>query len=214
MPGMYDDMKWLLKQKHAIFDEKGGILMRIVILLMVLIAMSYSFAFSAEIIEVQLPDLLGTYSNTTRTCEFELDIAPTEVYAVCIRYSGTVSAGSLYCVWPPEDPYPMGLGFMASIRDTISGEWWVADRFTEAESGAFEMTLPFDSLYGREPTWDFLTLGGGTVTCTGYRSPAVGECYYDPSPSATIEGAVLLIEGEFPVATEERTWGRIKALLK
>lgn len=103
---------------------------------------------------------------------------------------------------------------LASIRDTISGELWVADQFTEAESGPFEMTVPFDSLYNREPTWEFLTLGGGTVACQGYRSPTVGECYYEIIPSATIEEVVLIIEGEFPIAAEERTWGGIKALLK
>jgi hypothetical protein len=76
------------------------------------------------------------------------------------------------------------------------------------------MTVPFDSLYAGGPTWEFLTLGGGTVTCQGYRSPAVGECYYDPSPSATIEEAVLIIEAESPISTEPNTWGRIKTLLK
>lgn len=188
--------------------------MRNAILLVVVIVTSCASICYSEVIEVQLPQLLGTYSNTTRTCEFVLDVTPTVVYSVCIRYTGTVSVGSLYCGWPPGDPTPMGLGFDASIRDTISGDLWVADRFTEAESGPFEMTVPFDSLLVGSPTWEFLTLGGGTVKCTGYSSPAGGECYYDPYPSATIEEAVLIIEGEFPVATEASTWGRIKSLLK
>jgi hypothetical protein len=191
--------------------------MRTVILLMVLVAMSYTSVYSSEIIEVPLPDLIGFYSNTTRTCEFELDIAPTEVYAVWIRYSGTLNAGAQYCYIGGPDPVgpdSMGIGFNATMRDTVSGDLWIADRFTENESGSFEMTVQFEPTLIGEPTWEFLIAGGGKVSCLGYSSPTIPDCYYNPEPTATIEEATLIIEGEFPVATETNTWGRIKALLK
>jgi len=191
--------------------------MRVAIMLLV-IASLYSVGDAADLVEVPLPDLAGYYSNTTRTCEFELLIPPIEVYNVWIRYSGTANVGEEYCYIvgpPPEGPFPWPLIFSANMPDAVSGDSWYAEESAPDESKAFEMTVPFGALLGDDPTWEFLLSGSGTVSCHGYISATIPECYIDINPDATVEEATLIIEGEFlPIGVEVSTWGHIKALYR
>jgi hypothetical protein len=79
----------------------------------------------AEIIEIPLPGLLGTYpvdaQNAERTISFQLSQPPTIIHGASFRVSGTTETGTLMCddvssVWPTALEASMG----ASLLDF----WW------------------------------------------------------------------------------------------
>lgn len=148
---------------------------------------------------------LSEFGGSLR-CEFTLNIAPIEVYAVWIHFSGSVNVGEHYCILtvpPPLGPYPSPMGFNVSMRDTVSGDLWVTNCISEEESGSFEFTLQFEPTPVGEPTWEFIILGGGTVVFQGSALFLIPECWHDPYPNATIEEATLIIDGDFPVVDSE-----------
>lgn len=193
--------------------------MRNIPLLIILSIISFASAFASNINEVELPDLIGYYPgpSTGRSCEFVLDITPIEVYSVWIHFSGSVNVGEKYCIIvapPPVGPDPAPMEFIAYMRDTVSGDLWWAYCLTELESGSFEFTLLFEPFPIGEPTWEFIILGGGTVDLNAYAGFLIPECWFEVYPDATIEEATLIIDGDFPIAAETYTWGRIKSLFK
>jgi hypothetical protein len=92
---------------------------------------------------------------------------------------------------------------------TLSGSW-VATHFTPQQSGSFDISSAFVPY--RDPTWEFLLDGQGELTLIGGDGILPSGCWPMPSPSATVTEAVLVIDADFPVAVDESTWGRIKAL--
>jgi hypothetical protein len=190
--------------------------------------MTVAFAFiganahSTEIVEIQLPQLLGSYCMTSactshHDIHFQLPRVPLAIYDVRIRISGTVNVGQYecdFCGGCPTGPYPYSMEFFASMRDTVGGYSWVADGGSPEESGEFELTIPFKELYGWPVTWDFLNAGYGNFGFSGMPHGLLVDCQVPIWPEAVIEQAALIIEGDFEVGVESSTWGSIKSLFR
>jgi hypothetical protein len=178
-------------------------------------------ASAAEIVEIQLPALAGTYGSESMPCgghrsaSFQLDRLPDTIYGVWIRMSGTVVVGQEYCDfsgWPPPYTEAEGMLFNPAMKDSLHSAGWGVFFTTPDESSAFEYQVQF--LPGSGATWEYLESGRGDVSVySGAGSPFV-ECRMLVCPVATINQAVLVIEADFPIATGESSWGAIKSLYR
>lgn len=178
-------------------------------------------ATAAEIVEIPLPGLVGTYGSESSPCHgirsasFQLDRVPETVYAVWIRISGTVAAGQTWCDfsgWPPPGIQPEGMDFSAGMFDSLNSFGWNAICATPDESSAFEYQVRFYPRPGA--TWEYLESGLGDVDLfAAYGNPFV-ECYPVTCPVATVTEAVLVIEGDFSISTDDKSWGAIKSLYR
>ncbi len=181
---------------------------------------------AAETLEIPLPGLTGTYGlenpqplsgcYTTRSASFQLDRTADTVYSVWIRISGTAVAGQTYCDfsgWPPPGIQLEGMVFMAGMFDSLNSSGWNAFCATPDEDGAFECQVQFYSHTGA--TWEYIESGRGDVDLygAGYNNPFV-ECYAVTCAVATVTEAVLVIEADFAVSTDEISWGAIKSLYR
>jgi hypothetical protein len=82
-------------------------------------------------------------------------------------------------------------------------------------AGAFSWTAAFQAVPPSGSTWDFLLDGTAEINLWGEPSGFILICSpASPSPTLTVTEAVLIIDGDFPIATETSTWGRIKALYR
>ena len=178
---------------------------------------------SAETVSVPLPMIQGRYyvdlsipaMYYDRHDHFELARIPLSVSGVWLHISGAFVVGETFC--PPYGPgegssFPQSIEFFASLDDT-TGVWDpVADAVSGTESGTFEYSIPFLRA-SREVNWEFLNAGYGSLDMliTFMMFP---ECSVLVWPEATIEHAELIIEGRFPVAVGQNTWGSIKALFR
>ena len=193
--------------------------MRAFLLIIVLTALALSESVPAEVVEVPLPELQGRYfieDTVTRYARFQMDAAPLSIAGVSIRITGTHILGEIWCelASPITVPLPYSVAFTASIPDTVNGYWWMAADKSQLLSGDFEITMPFREIYGWYVTWDFLLAGYGEVRLDGPPAGYVLLCNPTIWPDATVTNAVLLVEGEFPVGTDQSTWGSIKALFR
>lgn len=191
------------------------------LLIAALITCAPIISSASELEETQLPELQGFYSvfdtSSTRYASFQLDRIPTRIYNVWIRLSGSANVGEYSCYFYsgfPEGPYPYPVDFFATIQDTVNGRPWIAERVAPEETGDFELTIPFQEIYGWPVTWDFLKSGRGTVKLAGGTIIIVAMCCPDVFPDATVTEAVLIVEADFQVPVDQSTWGSIKSLLR
>lgn len=188
---------------------------------------SFMIAFAAvnpvavQTIEIPLPALLGTYGcedywcSSSRTASFQLDDMPDTIYAVSIRLSGTAAIGEFLC-WPGGSPPSyidsVGIDLMAGMFDSLNTHWWSAEYIAPDTNGAFECQVQFRQLLGA--TWEFLESGRGDVKLTGGPPATVPECGPITYPVATVTEAVLVIEADFSISTDDKSWGAIKSLCR
>jgi hypothetical protein len=170
----------------------------------------------ATVIEIPLPGLLGNYpvsgSNDERTTTFQLPQTPTLIHGVSFRIAGTAVVGSVDCdEYGDNAPWPMD--FLAEMQDATSN-WWLASPHPYVRpDGAFGWTASFHSSDGA--TWGFLLDGEGEIILFGGPGGLIADCHQPwVIPSGSVTEAVLIIDAEFPVATEPSTWGRVKALYR
>jgi hypothetical protein len=184
---------------------------------------SLTLAFSvlgAERRTIPLPELHGLYSTATiteRMSEFRLDTIPSTVNNVWLRLSGIQYAGS-WCLdgWCG----PWSFAFAASIPDSSNGGSWAASDLINTHcvcqdySEPFSIEIPFVASNGA--TWELIRSGMGTISLNGEPGPwnHCFDCLAWFEPSAIVEYAALVIEGDFIVATRTSTWGSIKALFR
>jgi len=92
-------------------------------------------------------------------------------------------------------------------------ESWLSETTNPPVAGAFETVTPFEfsSIDHLPANWTFLDDGEGTISFSGAPSFQLCDCIYLDPPSVTVTEVTLIIEGDFPVATEVQSWGRIKA---
>jgi hypothetical protein len=190
----------------------------------VLISMMMSIVFvgfiHAEVVDISLPGICGfysadsSYSANTRTADFTLSRIPTTVYDVFIRLIGVADTGLLNC----EGAYgqriigPWDTDYDISMLDNTSGNLWIANFLYEDSSSTLDTTRTFWTNSGA--TWDFLINGAGSVTLRWLPMIPVTACSLLRTPNVIITEVHLIIDGEFPVPTENTTWGRIKEIYK
>jgi len=190
------------------------------IVLSFIIAFGFVSAAAGATMETALPALLGTYGcenyscPTSRTASFQLDMIPNTIYAVWIRLSGTVTVGTDECWYtgPPPSLEIVGMEFIASMFDSLNSHWWTADQITPEESGVFSFQAQFFQLLGA--TWEYLEAGRGDVKLTGIHPGTIPMCSPVTYPVATITEAVLVIEFDSPISTDNKSWGAIKSLYR
>jgi hypothetical protein len=168
----------------------------------------------AVVVEIPLPGLLGDYplseSNGTRTTTFHLPQAPSVIHSASFRISGTAVLGSANCDEFGDGSWAME--YFSDMKDASLKLWLSAPHPPVIPSGPFGWTAPFSTSDGA--TWDFLMDGEGEISLYGAPTALLGLCQQGVVPSGTVTEAVLIIDAEFPVATEPSTWGRIKALYR
>ena len=185
-----------------------------IILTVVLIALIISVSENhAEILEVPLPGLHGTYpvdqTTAERTVSFQFD-PPVAINSISFRVSGTTAVGALVCFY--GDTSPWGMDLLASMNADGTGVWRSSEPMP-METGAFSWTAQFGSSPSQTPSWDFLLDGAGELRLFGGPLAVIAICSpVGPPPTAIVSEAVLVIDGEFAVPSEDSTWGRIKAL--
>jgi hypothetical protein len=176
---------------------------------------------AAETVSVPLPTILGRYYADfpslyyRRSAHYMLDRIPLSVSGVWIHISGSFLVGETRC--PPPGPgdgesFPQGIEYYAAFVDTTSLWYPDAAALSPTQSGSFEYTLPF-SRPAMEVNWEFLKTGHGDLEMQ-IAFMMIPECSILLWPEATIDHAELLIEGQFPVAVDQGTWGSIKALFR
>jgi hypothetical protein len=167
-------------------------------------------AAAAETVEIPLPSLLGPYPfgdlDPTRIATVVLDQAPLAVSGISIRLGGTMTAGVAAC---PDDEQPWPLEFIA----------WLADPSCTPVPSANIWDLPtgpFSCQLSLAPLPPAGLAGTPTLEIRLFGAPAmlVGICTGLQEPVAQLEEAVLVIEGDFPVADEGRTWSAVKEICR
>lgn len=186
------------------------------------ISLIFPLVSSAELVTIPLPELEGIYSQITpsvRRVEVPIERVPTSLSSVRLHLQGSVAGGALACSGFPTMPdlviWPMD--FAAFIYDPLNESYWHAGELTP-ETGdpgniyEFEFTDSFRSLFNA--SWDFFV--GSTHTLElefhGIPSAFIAICSVVDFPSGSVTRAELILEGDFPLAAEPTTWGRIKSL--
>jgi len=186
--------------------------------LMLLFSVAARPSSAHELITIPLPGIEGRYSFPERTygrnMHFELDRIPVSVNRVWIHITGVFSFGETWCNTSGtlEGPYPQGVEYLAEMKDTISGKWFYASS-VPSQSGVFEYTSQFKNFYGQTASWDFLMAGYGNLYMN-INFGLIPECWVTIWPEGTLGTAELIIEGDFPVAVDQSTWGSIKSLFR
>lgn len=182
------------------------------------VMLSSSFQLRAEVVDISLSGICGfystdsSYSANTRTADFILSRIPTTVYDVSIKLIGLADTGLLDC----EGAYgqriigPWDTDYEISMTDITSGKLWIANFLYEDSSSALDTTRTFWTNSGA--TWEFLKNGTGSVTLSWVPMIPILACSILRTPNVNITEACLIIDGEFPVPTENTTWGQIKAI--
>jgi len=167
----------------------------------------------AEVVEIPLPGLLGTYpitdQNGTRTVTFQLPAVPLAIHGASFRISGTTGVGAVSCEW--GGPYAWSMDIGASMKDTFA-HFWLASALMPQEAGPFAWTEEFHATPSTT-TWGFLMDGEAEIRLNGAPVGLVDLCWpVSAEPTATVTEAVLIVDAEFPVPVDATSWGRIKAL--
>ncbi len=171
----------------------------------------------AAVLEVPLPQLHGTYTvypSPNSTAEFSVTPMPAGVRSVSIRLSGETNVRQWFCDLDP--PFDLPVTLCAAIPDPVTGGGWYVCGRIAWETGSFGVTFPFrpyaPELFG-QPTWDFLRMRPGVVELSGGGAPIIDICWpIGELSQATVTGAFLVIDGDFPIPVEPTTWGQIKSL--
>ena len=139
---------------------------------------------------------------------------PAAVRSVSIRLSGETVVRQWFCDLDP--PFDLPVDLYVEIPDPVTGGFWYTYGTAALGTGAFEITrtfYPYAPKYFGEPTWDFLRMGVGVVGLSGGGAPIIDICWpIGVLSEATVTGAFLVIDGDFPIPVEPTTWGRIKSL--
>jgi len=167
----------------------------------------------AELVEIPLPELAGTYplagyAELATTFPFLMD--PANIISVSLRVTGTLTAGTLTCDGFTE-PWPMDIG--GFMPDDTSGGWWWASPGGLMTSGPFTFTAEFQGSFSGPATWNFLGDETGDLIFSAIPAPIVGLCAELESvePTAVVDEVVLILDMVSTVPIRPLVWGTTKA---
>ena len=170
----------------------------------------------AAVVEIPLPGLLGTYpvseTSQTRTVSFLLPAPPLSIQGAWFRIAGTTEVGTILCdgivdAWPTFA--------WAYMYDGTPALVWGTDETLPWSAGPFAWTAAFRAFPPSGPTWSFLLDGAADISLSGGPAGFVDICTpTSPAPTITVTEAVLIVDGDFPIAVQTSTWGAIKALYR
>ncbi len=194
--------------------------MRKIIVLAFIVCCSDSIN-SGEIVQYELPGLLGTYTEegiTSRSTDFQFDRMPDTIYSVKLMLAGVLAQGTQFCDFGGINA-PLGMNFTSTVPDTISDGIWNVDYDIEGHSHdwndiEFDSTLSFISK--NDETWEFLEAESGIVVIHASNMPLAiyNHCGVLDDPSCEIVSAAIIIDADFQVGIESLSWGAIKSLLR
>jgi hypothetical protein len=170
-------------------------------------------AARAEVFQIPLPEVLGTYSGA-RTATFHLPGIPAVVRGASLHLVGTTEVGILFCDdYPAPTQHPWFTQTSCQMLDD-SGNFWFSEANNPSVAGPFDTTAPFVT-YPPAATWAFLADGEGTLTLYGGPAIYVLMCSsLTPPPSFTVTGAWLLVDADIPTPAATSSWGRVKAMYR
>jgi len=170
-------------------------------------------AASADVFQIPLPEVLGTYSGA-RTATFHLPGIPAVVRGASLHLVGTTEVGVVTCddyPGPSQHPWPT-----ESIGEMLDGpgKYWYADTINPSVAGPFDTTTPFFT-YPPAATWAFLLDGEATITLYGGPTITLLGCSTSsPPPSFTVTGAWILVDADIPTPAATKSWGAVKAIYR
>ncbi len=180
---------------------------------LILILVCGAAAAHAELVEIPLTTLNGTYpgGDPERTEIFAFPWDPAAVDGAFLRVAGTLTEGAVVCDGDTV-AYPMEVG--GSMFDD-GGGWWSAWGLHDMTEGAFEFTDAFWGSLSIPASWDFLGAGSGTLHFSGIPVALVGLC--GPiltDPSGEITEVTLIFDLSSTVNTTPVTWSTLKAVYR
>lgn len=172
------------------------------------------------IVEYELPGVLGDYSYSDSLPSGGYERFDSLIYegpqavirSVSYRYSGSTVSGLIECCivepsCPDTSSYPME-GTSTLIRKPgDTGYWWGVGQIYE--DGPFQTQGPLATHGGFQTIFSDDII---QIEVLLYPVAVVGMCSTLAYPEGTITEAVLVLDLEYSIPTENQTWGRIKAL--
>jgi hypothetical protein len=174
----------------------------------------------ATVIEVPLPELVGTYTcaaypysnGCDRTVAIHLPVNPAVIHSVSLRVNGTMIPTIFTCdIYPPA---PHGVLLTAELYEpgNTHDYCWVYRPVTqEGPMVYFETLQP----YPANMTWAFLLDGAAELHFRVDGSSVIPECGpTGPYQPTTVESAALLVDGDFPTPVARHSWGHLKSIYR
>ena len=172
----------------------------------------------ADIIEIPLPELAGSYvynpdrgSIDGRTTSFNLGGRVTQVNGAWIRWSGSVAAG-----WGSLNggSFRWVSGLTVYLDKRVFGSWRASEQASSPDwERSFDETLALGSFVD-DAGWDFLSDGTADVILDVDAAAYLQGEMVAP-PRATLDTATLVLDVVLtPVPVAISTWGAIKALYR
>ena len=171
-------------------------------------------AASADVFQIPLPEVLGTYSYGARSATFQLPGIPAVVRGASLHLVGTTEVGVVTCDdYPAPSQHPWTTRSLGEMLDG-PGKYWDAESDNGTVAGPFDTTAPFLK-YPATASWAFLNDGEGTLTLYGWPAPTLLGCSTsNPPPSFTVTGAWILIDADIPTPAATASWGAVKAMYR
>jgi len=183
------------------------------ILLFVFALFAFVEPAAAVVVEVPVPELVGSYVHEGRTATVHVPVLPSAIHGVSLRLVGTTALATFACGGPAV-PFPIhfNAGFVADPG------FWVAEGDL-SNDGAVTVTQSFGPIPDTppgSPSWALLLDGQADLTlgCASCCDP-FSECVrVGPEEATTLSEVTLLIDGEFPTPVAPASWGRVKAIYR
>ena len=166
----------------------------------------------ASWIEVPVEGLNGYYGPDTTHVEgtYTVSLDPADVLSVRMRITGNLVWPSYYSCSGSSSGF--NGNYIFANMSTTSGDWYTSAIYvTQRVSFVIE---PAWQPAG-DPTWEFLSSGGGTFVLSSFARPLPYGCSYSHGSSdGTVEvidaKLIFVLRDSTPV--EQSTWGRVKSL--
>ena len=176
-----------------------------------LILLTLATSARADIFEVALPELVGSYP-AIHTVTFHLPGKPAVVRGASLRLVGTTEVGTATCFsgtypWPTETYTEMPGNDYTYTAEGENGN----------VAGPFDVVIPFTAYVlagGPQPSWDFLLDGEASFTLVGMQIGTVCEITSNPPPTFTVTGAWIRVDADIPTPAGSKSWGAVKAIYR
>ena len=166
-------------------------------------------AATSVYLEVPLPELNRTYDDWVPpvTTQFSVGISPDAILSASIHLRGNLP-------WPSYTTSCGYNGIIFSLEIPAEAGKWSTEFYVNVRVN-FEVFAPLLPTGGA--TWDFLSQGQGSITCSGAARELPPGCKYVHGgccPMGEVTYASIILEYDPTTPIEVTTWGRIKALYR
>jgi len=180
-----------------------------------LFALAFALPAEATVIEIPVPELLvtlttGSPDNYKRTVAIHLPAVPSVIRRVSMRLRGVATQNAVACQDGSQYVVPIDLN--TSLFEVQPYTLPYVD-FDSHPAGQFSFTRIFEHYPVSD--YSFLLDGTANLQIGAYGPFGYIECVtVGPWATVRFDEVTLLIDGDFPTATNGSSWGRIKAIYR